>query len=76
MKKYFTILTLVLSLLSNASIAQDSTASRASSNKKNSRFEEKLRENKEKRQTYFSEWQKNNYPNMLCFTSCYAIIHK
>jgi Skp family chaperone for outer membrane proteins len=60
MKKYFTILTLVFSILSNASIAQDSTASRASGYQKNSRFAEKLRENKEKRQQRLDEIQQKS----------------
>jgi hypothetical protein len=55
MKKKFTILVLIFSVLSNASIAQDSTAPIDSNNKKNSRFEEKLQENKEKRQQRINE---------------------
>ncbi len=50
MKRKFTILTLVFSILSNTAIAEDSTISSNSGNQKNSRFEEKLPKNKEKRQ--------------------------
>ena len=55
MKKKFTILVLIFSVLSNTSIAQDSTAPIDSNNQKNSRFEEKLRENKEQRQQRINE---------------------
>jgi hypothetical protein len=60
MKKYFTILTLIFSLLSNAIIAQDSTAPTNSGNQINSRFKEKLRENKEKRQKRLEEIQQRS----------------
>ena len=60
MKKYFAVLTVIFCILSKASIAQDSTATTVSNNQKNSRFEEKLRENKEKRQKRLDEIQQRS----------------
>ena len=60
MKKYFAVLTLIFCILSKVSIAQDSTATTISNNQKNSRFEEKLRQNKEKRQKRLDEIQQRS----------------
>ena len=60
MKKYFAVLTVIFCILSKVSIAQDSTATTISNNQKNSRFEEKLRQNKEKRQKRLDEIQQRS----------------
>ena len=60
MKKYFAILTVFFCILSNASIAQDSSLSLAQENQKNSRFNEKLRENREKREKRIEQIQQRS----------------